>query len=256
MNHELARGGVGPVSRCAEWRDSAAQHASRPTTGDATFDPANEQAFGMASAKSAAVVVSAAQVTWDKVARNADFLPHHGRQAMLGNSAPQALDMGHLLASPALCWVTTAVVAIGIAVVVLHRHLRSRHLRSKVRYDLLPTTSFDPSLQGVLGFAHQLGRVRPVHGWVPASAVGVRIRFSTDDLYRKMIMSAEGRESITGVINKLVYPDVEIRRHTPVQGEVTVVDRGDLSSVDSHGGGRNLRPHRDDSVYESEEGTQ
>ncbi|MFD9961715.1 hypothetical protein [Amycolatopsis sp. NPDC058986] len=101
---------------------------------------------------------------------------------MMGNSAPQALDIHYLLASSALWWVTTAVVALTIAIIVLHRHFRSRHLRSKVGYDLLPTTSFDPSLQGVLGFAHQLGRVRPVHGWVPKAAVGVRIRFSTDDL--------------------------------------------------------------------------
>src|SRR6266536_6478887 len=41
------------------------------------------------------------------VARNADFFPHDGRQAIPGNSAPKALDTHHLLASPALWWVTT-----------------------------------------------------------------------------------------------------------------------------------------------------
>jgi hypothetical protein len=36
--------------------------------------------------------------------------------------------------------------------------------------------------------------------------------FNTDDDSGKMVMSVEGRESVTGVFNKLVYPDVEIRR--------------------------------------------
>jgi hypothetical protein len=92
---------------------------------------------------------------------------------------------------------------------------------------LLPTVSFDPSPRAVLGFAHQLGRMRPVHGWVPRSAVGVRIRFGTDAEFGKMVMGVEGRESVTGVLTKLTYPDVEIRR---VRGEVTVGDEGALSS--------------------------
>ncbi|WP_020640019.1 hypothetical protein [Amycolatopsis balhimycina] len=156
----------------------------------------------------------------------------HGRQAILGNSAPKALRPTDVLASGAFWWVTTAVVAILIAVFVLHRHFRSHHLRSRVRFDLLPTTTFDPSPQAVLAFAHQLGRVRPVHGWVPMSAVGVRVRFSTDAEFGKMVMSVEGRESVTGVLNKLVYPDVEIRRAAPgdVNGEVASVGgEGDVS---------------------------
>ncbi|UUV29887.1 hypothetical protein NQK81_34770 [Amycolatopsis roodepoortensis] len=152
----------------------------------------------------------------------------HGRQAIQGTSAPKALDLHHVLSEPALWWVTTAVVAILIAVFVLHRHFRSHHLRSRVSYDLLPTATFDPSLQGVLAFAHQLGRVRPVHGWVPKAAVGVRVRFSTDEVFGKLTMSVEGRESITGVINKLTYPEVEIRRNAD--------DRGDVSR--DHGRGR------------------
>jgi hypothetical protein len=169
-----------------------------------------------------------------RLARKADMFPAmHGRQAMHGNGAPQALDMGHVLTSGALWWVTTAVVAILIAVLVLRRHLRSHHLRSKVRYDLLPTISFDPSLQSVLAFAHQLGRARPVRGWVPRSVVGVRIRFATDPDFGKMTMSVEGRESITSVINKLVYPQVEIRRNTDVdgQGETTVAGRAEAAAA-------------------------
>jgi len=131
---------------------------------------------------------------------------------MQENGAPQALHTDHLLTSAALWWVTAAVVASLIAVFVLHRHIRSRHLRSRVRYDLLPTAAFDPSLPAVVAFAHQLGRARPVHGWVPRAVVGVRVRFSTDPEFGKMIMSLEGRESITGVLNKLSYPQVEIRR--------------------------------------------
>ncbi|MBB2498467.1 hypothetical protein H5411_04865 [Amycolatopsis echigonensis] len=158
------------------------------------------------------------------------FSRTQGRQAMQENGAPQALDTDHLLASAALWWVTAAVVAILIAVFVLHRHIRSRHLRSRVRYDLLPTAAFDPSLPAVLAFAHQLGRARPVHGWVPRSVVGVRVRFGTDPEFGKMIMSIEGRESIAGVLNKLSYPQVEIRRATPPgDGETTLADGGETT---------------------------
>ncbi|GLY38986.1 hypothetical protein Amsp01_050100 [Amycolatopsis sp. NBRC 101858] len=156
-----------------------------------------------------------------------------GRQVTLEHSAPKALRLGDLLASGAFWWVTTAAVAILIAVFVLHRHIRSRHLRSRVRFDLLPTATFDPSPRAVLGFAHQLGRVRPVHGWVPKSAVGVRIRFSTDPAFGKVVMSVEGRESVTGVLNKLAYPDVEIRRAT---GETSSIgDEGASSSPPTAG---------------------
>ena len=166
---------------------------------------------------------SAARAALSGLAPNADmFSGTHGRQAMLGNSAPKALRLGDVLASGAFWWVTTAAVAILIAVFVLHRHLRSHHLRSRVRFDLLPTAGFDPSPQAVVGFAHQLGRVRPVRGWVPRSVVGVRIRFSTDPEFGKVVMSVEGRESVTGVLNKLVYPDVEIRRAT-AEGDVPPV---------------------------------
>ncbi len=171
------------------------------------------------------------QAPVSELASNADMFPGtHGRQAMLGTSAPKALRLGDLVASGAFWWVTAAAVAILIAVFVLHRHVRSHHLRSRVRFDLLPTAGFDPSPQAVVGFAHQLGRVRPVRGWVPKSVVGVRIRFSTDPEFGKMVMSVEGRESVTGVLNKLVYPDVEIRRATS-EGETSAVGgEGDVSS--------------------------
>jgi hypothetical protein len=39
---------------------------------------------------------------------------------------------------------------------------------------------------------------------VPKSVVGVRVRVSTDEGFGKMVMSVEGRESVTGVLNKLV----------------------------------------------------
>jgi hypothetical protein len=131
-----------------------------------------------------------------------------------------------VLASGAFWWVTTSATAILIAVFVLHRHFRSHHLRTRIRFDLLPTAGFDPSLQAVLAFAHQLGRVRPVRGWVPKSVVGVRIRFSTNAEFGKMVMSVEGRESVTGVLNKLVYPDVEIRRSG---SQTSSVDGGEKS---------------------------
>ena len=74
--------------------------------------------------------------------------------------------------------------------------------------------------------------MRPVHGWVPKSAVGVRVRFGTDEVFGKLTMSVEGRKSITGVINKLTYPDVEIRRNADAE-EMSpgTTDRGEVASV-------------------------
>ncbi|MFD8493313.1 hypothetical protein [Amycolatopsis sp. NPDC059657] len=207
-------------------------------TADLAVGPAVGLGVGSPLAITPPGHISAGQSGWARLAQKADlFSRAHDRQVMPRNSAPQALGTDHLLSSSALWWVTTAVVAIAIAVYVLHRHLRSRHLRSRVRYDLLPTATFDPTVQGILAVAHQLGRVRPVHGWVPRSVVGVRIRFSTDDLYGKMTMSVEGRASITGVINKLSYPDVEIRRSAPAdddQGETTAGE-GDVSPAQRRG---------------------
>ncbi|MDI5975487.1 hypothetical protein [Amycolatopsis magusensis] len=175
------------------------------------LDPAVDPAFDIHGLFG----VSAAQRLWSDLARKADSFPHHGRQAMPENSAPQALHLDIPVPWDAVWWVTTALLAILIAVYVLHRHIRSHHLRSRVHYDFLPTTTFDPTQQAVLNFAHQLGRVRPVHGWVPKSVVGVRIRFATEPDYGKMIMSVEGRKSVSGVINKLAYPQVEGRLRPP-----------------------------------------
>lgn len=148
-------------------------------------------------------------------------------------TAPKALDMvTHVLTSAALWWATAALAALGIAIFVLLRHFRSHHLRSKVVYDLLPTTTFDTTSQAVDGFAHQLGRVRPVHGWVPRPAVGVRVRFRTDDL-GKLIMSVEGRKSTAGVLNKSPYPQVEVIRNK----EAETRRRGELSPQRRRGRG-------------------
>jgi hypothetical protein len=65
----------------------------------------------------------------------------HGRQGMLVSSAPKALRLGDLPAGGALWWVTTGAVAILIAVFVLHRHVRSHHLRSAFGSKLLPNGS-------------------------------------------------------------------------------------------------------------------
>ncbi|MFJ7215966.1 hypothetical protein [Amycolatopsis sp. NPDC098790] len=69
------------------------------------------------------------------------------------------VDVGDGLASGAVWSVTTVAVAILIAVFVLHRHLRAHHLRSRIRFDLLPTAMVDPSPHVVLGFVRQLVRV-------------------------------------------------------------------------------------------------
>lgn len=170
------------------------------------------------------------QAAWVALAPNADFFPlTHGRWAVVkSQSAPQALRLGFALDSAMLWWVTTGLVALVIAVLVLLRHFRSHLLRSRVSYDLLPTTTFDPSLDAVRAFGHQLGRARPVHGWLPSSLSAVRVRFRTDD-QGKLIMGIEGRESITGVLNRTPYSHVELLRR------VEQADGGEPAPVASGG---------------------
>lgn len=174
------------------------------------------------------------QAAWVTLALNADFFPlTRGPWAVVkSQSAPQALRLGFVLDSAMLWWVTTGLVALVIAVLVLLRHFRSHLLRSRVSYDLLPTTTFDPSLDAVRAFGHQLGRARPVRGWLPSSLTAVRVRFRTDD-QGKLIMGIEGRESITGVLNRTPYSHVELRRRVEHDGGglAPIASGGEVSST-------------------------
>ncbi|WP_239070503.1 hypothetical protein [Amycolatopsis sp. SID8362] len=105
---------------------------------------------------------------------NADMFPGtHGRQAVLEHRAPKALRLGDLVVRGAFWWVTAVAAAILIAVFVRHRHLRSRHLRIRVRFDLLPTSAFDPSLQSCAGVRASAGtsvtRARVMSSFIPTS---------------------------------------------------------------------------------------
>jgi hypothetical protein len=67
-----------------------------------------------------------------------------------------------------------AAVAVLVAVGALRQMLVRRQLSRRVTYDLLPSTSFDPSPEDVARFAHQLARTRPAVAWLRGRYSGIR----------------------------------------------------------------------------------
>ncbi|GAB3435131.1 hypothetical protein GCM10027569_86890 [Flindersiella endophytica] len=104
------------------------------------------------------------------------------------------------------------VVALLIAVLNVRRVLINRRLSERVSYELLPTTSFDPSSEDVLRFANQVARTRPsVWSGAPAAATAVRVRLTTrPDGQQTYVL--EGHLTSTSVLRHQSYPHVEIRQ--------------------------------------------
>lgn len=75
------------------------------------------------------------------------------------------------------------VVLVAVAVlVVVRRVLVVRTLRSRVRFTLVPSDAFDPSLEAVESFAAQLARTRrAVAGFLDGAAGAVRIRIRPNE---------------------------------------------------------------------------
>lgn len=107
--------------------------------------------------------------------------------------------------------VATALVAVwgGIAVV---KSWRLRHsLKSRVRFQMLPTDSFDPHPEDVVRFGFQLARVRSVTGrFGSRGARAVRVRLGTEA--GRLGVWVEGPERSASVLRHQGYGQVELRR--------------------------------------------
>lgn len=127
-------------------------------------------------------------------------------------SAPQALDMHPEQWVSAIPTITMGAVALLIAVLAVRRVLIKRRLSERVSYELLPTTSFDPSSEDILRFANQIARTRPsVWSGAPAAATAVRVRLTTGpDGQQTYVL--EGHVTSTSVLRHQSYPHVEIRQ--------------------------------------------
>ena len=142
-------------------------------------------------------------------------LPGAGHADHLMISAPKALLLCLERNAVALTATTAAVV---IAVLWLRRRLRAAALRHRVGYDLLPTTSFDPSAEDILRFARQLQRARlAAPGRTPRAATAVRIRLHTDASGR-LAFRIEGPSRAASALSQQAYPGVELRAADPAPG--------------------------------------
>lgn len=127
-------------------------------------------------------------------------------------SAPQALDIHPEVWVSAMPTATVGAVALLIVVLLVRRVLINRRLSQRVSYELLPTTSFDPSSEDILRFANQLARTRPsVWSGAPAAATAIRLRLTTKpDGQQTYVL--EGHVTSTSVLRHQSYPHVEVRQ--------------------------------------------
>jgi hypothetical protein len=126
--------------------------------------------------------------------------------------APQALDIHPEVWVSTIPTATVGAVALLIVVLLVRRVLINRRLSQRVSYELLPTTSFDPSSEDVLRFANQLARTRPsVWSGAPAAGTAIRLRLTTRPNGQQTYV-LEGHVTSTSVLRHQSYPHVEIRR--------------------------------------------
>jgi hypothetical protein len=175
--------------------------------------------------------VHAGQTECGKASQDADMFPHslfrHGEGLIPlrgpGRGVPVAA--GLLLvpcagqASPAaasrVAIYAAVLVAVLAAALLAVRYVRDivvrRQMARRVTYDLLPSTSFDPSAEDVARFAYQLARTRPAVAWLhPRRSASIRIRLHTDDEGR-LCYQVGGPSSAGSVLRHQSYPQVELR---------------------------------------------
>ena len=139
--------------------------------------------------------------------------PHSGQAAAGWLWAPTALQIPAEGAVTRIAVaIATAILALTIAVVVIRRLLARRALARRVTYNLLPTTSFDPTPEDVERFAFQLARTRPAESrWRPRRTASVRIRLFTDGDAR-LTYQLSGPVHADSVLRHQGYAQVELRR--------------------------------------------
>jgi hypothetical protein len=124
----------------------------------------------------------------------------------VGNSAKHLIQVAERLALPAA--VTTTVLA--IAVVAFRWWLESRALADRVTFELVPSESFDPSLDGLSAFGKQLSRLRPAVSLVPRRGLPLRVSVAAgpDGMLHHRLTVPAGAVS---VLRSACPPDIELR---------------------------------------------
>lgn len=113
-----------------------------------------------------------------------------------------------------------ALAAGAVAVAAGAEALTRRELRRRVSVALVPTESFDPSVEEVVRFAAGLGRVRPAVGrWCPREAQAVRVRFGPDEAGRA-VMVLEAPARCRQLLASLGYAECEVRPAPLARGGV------------------------------------
>lgn len=116
-----------------------------------------------------------------------------------------------------------AVVLSTAAVVCVRTFLVRRALRSRVAYDLLPTTAFDPRPEEILRFAQHMAHAqRSASRWrlTPRRGLAMRVRLTS---VGGLTMRVEGPAVSAAVLRHQVYAGCEVR-------SVEAAYRGDAAS--------------------------
>ncbi len=140
-----------------------------------------------------------------------------GLLAAVGDGAGGVV--GQVVEGVHLSWVTgerVALTAVGVAVVVAmmtwgRAKLRSSRLGQRSAVAMVPTRTFDPTLEEVVRFANQLVRTRPATRHVsPRSASAVRIRFMSTP-GGGLVTEVEGPARSQSVVRLGCYGEVDLR---------------------------------------------
>ena len=143
-----------------------------------------------------------------------------GLMAAVGDAAGQAgRVVDRVVEAVQLPWVTrerVALTAVAVAVVVAmtmigRAKLRSSRLGQRSAVAMVPTRTFDPSLEEVLRFANQLVRTRPATRRLsPRSASAVRVRFVSIP-GGGLVTEVEGPSRSESVVRLGCYAEVDLR---------------------------------------------
>jgi hypothetical protein len=121
-------------------------------------------------------------------------------------------------------WVALPVLGAGAALGTARFLLARAPMAERTALEVLPTTGFDPKVEEVVRFGHQIARAqKSVSRWLLTSPRGsaVRVRFTCSD--GALAMRVEGPARAMTVLRHQGYAQVEMR---PVQaGGHTAEDR-------------------------------
>ncbi|TGA97447.1 hypothetical protein [Streptomyces sp. MZ04] len=109
-------------------------------------------------------------------------------------------------------WVALLVLGAGVAVGVIRWLLARGPMAERTALEVLPTTGFDPKVEEVVRFGHQIARAhKSVSRWLfsPTCGSAVRVRFTCSG--GALSMRVEGPAKAMSVLRHQGYAQVEMR---------------------------------------------